>query len=148
MKIKNNNLEQIKDHLIKIGYKLTDQRLQIIKVFLGSKHMNAYEIYQEVKEYNIGLSTVYRTLTSLEEFGILKRINGRDICYYELVDFDEQKVDIHAKCIKCNNVIDIDEIEASEELSALIKKMKDNHDVTIKSSSIILSGVCGKCEIR
>ncbi len=146
---KSKDINYIREQLQCGGYKLTKQRLQIIEImYKNNKHMTADEIYREVESKNIGLSTVYRNLMILEEVGVLKRINLPNISYYELEVVGKDKFHIHVKCIKCNKIIDINEEEISEDFCALIEKLKKKHIVTIKSTSVMLSGICNKCKMR
>lgn len=146
---KSMSIKYIRDKLTTGGYKFTEQRLQIIKAICeNNRHMNADEIYRKVKIHNIGISTVYRNLTILEEVGVLKKINVSNICYYELEGFGDDNVDVHAKCIKCNKIIDIDEVESSGNLHDFIENLREKHNITVKSSSIILSVVCKECKMK
>lgn len=145
MENRNNDINYISEKVISSGYRLTTQRYEIIKtIYENNKHMNADEIYAKIKDKNIGISTVYRSLLILEHIGILKRINAINVSYYELQDIGE--VHIHAKCRKCNEIIDIKKERVSNSLKSLIKNIKKEYKVTINSTSIMLLGICGKCE--
>lgn len=142
-----NDINYIGDKLKERGYKLTQQRLQIIKaIYKNNIHMNADEIHSKVKGKNIGLSTVYRNVTILEEVGVLKKINITNTIYYELDLTDKYKFHIHAKCVKCNKIIDIEETEVSEVYGNFMKSLKERNEILIESTSIVLSGVCKDCE--
>lgn len=55
---------------------------------------------------------------------------------------------IHAKCIKCNKIIDIKEEEASQNLDILTEKLKEKQKIKVKDISVVLSGICNECEIK
>lgn len=144
-----NDISCIRKKLEYRGYKFTKQRFQIIKViYKNNKHISADEIYRKVKNKNIGLSTVYRNLIIFEEIGILKKINITNISYYELTIMGKYKFHIHAKCVKCNKIVDINEEEISEGYGALIGKLKERHEILVESTSVVLSGVCKDCEMK
>lgn len=144
-----NDINLIGDKLKDGGYKLTKQRLHIInEIYKSNMHVNADEIYSKVKRRNIGLSTVYRNLIILEEVGVLKKINITNISYYELDLTDKYKFHIHAKCVKCNKIVDIDETGVSEDYGSLIKILREKHEILVESTSVVLSGVCKECEVK
>lgn len=90
------------------GIKVTAQRLEILR-FLDTHHTHpsADEIYIELKRRSPALSktTVYNTIQSLKEHGLLNTVN---------VDSHESRFDSvinphhHLLCSACGNVIDIE----------------------------------------
>ena len=79
----NNNNEEIIDELKKIvkqkGLKYTEQREIVLSILLHAKeHLTAEEVYNEIKkehkESNIGIATVYRALSFLEEVDLITSI--------------------------------------------------------------------------
>lgn len=145
MKKGTTDISYISEKLINSGYKITKQRCEIIKImYENNVHMNADEIYKKVKHKKIGLSTVYRNLMVLETVGAIKRINTANTSYYELQTIGE--VDIHAKCIRCNKIVDIKKEKLEENLRKLIKNIKQERKIMINSTSIVLSVICEKCK--
>ena len=78
--MKENPLELLK----KSGLKVTKQREAILDILLTSpSHLTAEDIYLDLKAqgHDFGLSTVYRTLSSLEEHHIVEKTEiGRASC--------------------------------------------------------------------
>lgn len=145
MKEKTTDVSYISERLVDGGYKMTKQRYEIIKtIYKNNTHMNADEIYKKVKHKKIGLSTVYRNLMILEAVGVLKRINVANKSYYELQAVGD--VCIHVKCIKCNKIIDIKKENLAQNLEKLIKNIKEDYGIKINDPSIVLLGICEKCE--
>lgn len=145
MKKRTTGISYISEKLINSGYKITKQRCEIIKImYENNVHMNADEIYKKLKHKKIGLSTVYRNLMVLETVGAIKRINTANTSYYELQAMGE--IDVHAKCIKCNKVVDIKREKLAENLKELIKNIKQEREIMINSTSIVLSVICEKCK--
>lgn len=128
------------------GYKVTPQRLNILRIlYKNNRHMSADEIYDEVRVEKIGLTTVYRNLMIFEKIGLVTKISITNINYYELELMNEYKVHIHARCSKCNKIMDIDEIEATEEYMSLIKKLKKKFKIAVESISVVTSECCKSC---
>ncbi len=101
-----NTLEQFRLLCQKHGIKLTYQRLEIFRVLLSSTdHPTAEEIYARVKEKvpTISLDTIYRTLTTFEELGLVKRFYLFD----DKARFDPNtKPHFHLICTKCQKILD------------------------------------------
>lgn len=71
-------MKNIERKLNDSNIKITEQRKKICKVILNSEdHPDAEEIYHRVQKIDksIGLATVYRTISLLEDAGILGRIH-------------------------------------------------------------------------
>lgn len=66
--------EQIIERFRKKGKRITKQRMLIFDVILKKEWINCKEVYFEALTLDptIGLSTVYRTMRTMEEIGILK----------------------------------------------------------------------------
>ena len=117
--VKNNTLTKDKFSLIrklieKNGFKFTKQRKLILEqFFLADRHLSVEEIYQRLKENNIGLATVYRNVKIFNGIGIVKGIVVDGVSYYELKIYSKKPLHIHFQCVKCNDIIDIDERKVS-----------------------------------
>ncbi|WP_317368172.1 Fur family transcriptional regulator [uncultured Tyzzerella sp.] len=92
--LKNNNL------------KVTPQRLTIYNyLYYNHIHPSAETIYNSIKEQNptISLATVYKTLKSLRDSGLVQEINvGEDSFRYDV----QLTPHSHIICTKCNSVFD------------------------------------------
>lgn len=68
------NKEQIVERFKRSGKRITRQRQIIFEVILEKDWINCKEVYFEASRMDptIGLSTVYRTMRTLEEVGVLK----------------------------------------------------------------------------
>ena len=136
----------IKDIVEKRGYKYATQRKIILEELLDAEgHLKAEEIYNKVKDRNIGIATVYRTLETFTDLGIIKEINIDGVSYYEQKIYSKKPLHIHFKCIKCNSIIDIDDKDLAIEYLNLNKKIEENNKIQIFDSDILLSGICEKC---
>ena len=67
--------KQVIEEFHKRGKRITQQRLGILDILSEKEWSSCKEIYWEAskRDPSIGLSTVYRTISTLEELGILKR---------------------------------------------------------------------------
>lgn len=67
--------EQVLEEFQRRGKRITEQRRMLLDVILGGKWTNCKDIYYEArkKDPNLGMATVYRTISALEEIGVLSR---------------------------------------------------------------------------
>ena len=145
----NNNNEEIIDELKKIvkqkGLKYTEQREIVLSILLHAKeHLTAEEVYNEIKkehkESNIGIATVYRALSFLEEVDLITSITfGTDGKKYES---NSKSHHDHLICTECGKIIEFidDEIEKRQDKIAKKNKFK------ITSHSMQLYGTCETCQ--
>ncbi|WP_094549694.1 Fur family transcriptional regulator [Petroclostridium xylanilyticum] len=149
--VKNNTLTKDKFSLIrklieKNGFKFTKQRKLILEqFFLADRHLSVEEIYQRLKENNIGLATVYRNVKIFNGIGIVKGIVVDGVSYYELKIYSKKPLHIHFQCVKCNDIIDIDERKVALEYLKVNKAIEDINDLEIYDVNIMLIGLCKRC---
>ncbi len=130
----------------KKGLKFTRQRKLILKqLSIADRHMSAEEIYQLLKENNISLATVYRNLRIFNSMGIVKEIIVDGVSYYELKVYSRKPLHLHFKCVKCNDIIDIDESKVVLEYLKLNKTIEDINDLEINDVDIMFIEFCSRC---
>jgi Fur family ferric uptake transcriptional regulator len=127
------------------GYKLTPQRKATMDVILRNKekHLSADEIYIKVKEQypEIGLATVYRTISLLEEIGLLQRLNFDDGRYrYELMQSEENHHH-HLVCRDCGKIVEVEE-DILEELENIIYR---KYKFKVEYHRVQFIGICNNC---
>jgi len=138
-------LEKFKALLKTNTLKFTKQRELILKfLYENDDHFTPEDIYMLLKkEYpaiNIGIATVYRTLTLLEESGIASSISfGAAGKKYEL---GLKKHHDHLICTSCGEIIEFfdETIEAQQEFIA----KKFNFKMTDHTMKIV--GLCENCQ--
>ena len=138
-------LEKFKELLKSNTLKFTKQRELILKfLYENNDHYTPEDIYMLLKkEYpniNIGIATVYRTLTLLEESGIASSISfGAAGKKYEL---GLKKHHDHLICTACGEIIEFfdETIEVQQELIA----KKFNFQMTDHTMKIV--GLCENCQ--
>ncbi|KZL91425.1 ferric uptake regulation protein [Clostridium magnum DSM 2767] len=128
------------------GYKFTIQKQWVLKAIIESSiHLNAEEIYKKVKNYSVGLATVYRSLKMFNELNIIKEISINSVNYYEMKIFSGKPLHIHFKCIKCNSIIDIDNNSLALDYLRLNNKIEKENNLIVSDANIMLIGLCTKC---
>ncbi len=88
------------------GLKVTAARIQILEIFQtpGMGHLTADDVYRQLirQGSEIGLATVYRVLTQLQQAGLLKQV------YFEpgraLYERDDGEHHDHLICTDCGRV--------------------------------------------
>ena len=138
-------LEKFKTILKENSLKFTKQRELILNfLYNNDDHFTPEDIYMLLKkEYpgiNIGIATVYRTLTLLEESGIVSSISfGAQGKKYEL---GLKKHHDHLICSKCGEIIEFFDETIEERQKEIAKKFNfQMHDHTMK-----IVGLCEKCQ--
>ena len=142
MKNKNPNLQEKIKKFEKIcganGMKLTHQRMEIFREIASSDgHPSVEEIYNKLKSklQMISLDTVYRTLSSFENIGIISKVSVSD----NKGRFDSNLIPHHHLiCTKCKVILDFywptfDKIKVPSET----KKWGQ-----IFSKQVVLCGIC------
>lgn len=127
------------------GLKYTEQREIVLIILLtAEEHLTAEEVYNKVKEKypesNIGIATVYRALSFLEDVELISSIAfGSDGKKYESNTKEHHD---HMICISCGKIIEFldKQIEERQEIIA-----KENN-FKITNHSMQLYGYCEDCQ--
>ncbi|ADG94097.1 ferric uptake regulator, Fur family [Arcobacter nitrofigilis DSM 7299] len=145
----NEEFEDIKDELKKIvkqkGLKYTEQREIVLEVLLNAKgHLTAEEIYNEVKnanpDSNIGIATVYRSLSFLEEVHLITSITfGTDGKKYESNTKNHHD---HLICVSCGKIVEF----MDEEIEKRQTKVAKENGFVITNHVMQLLGKCSDCQ--
>ncbi len=128
------------------GYMFTRQKEYILKTLIKSTiHLSAEEIYNNVKKYSVGISTVYRSLKVFSKLNIIKEIGINGTNYYEMKIFSGKPLHIHFKCVKCDSIIDIDNQSLEIDYLKLNNKIQKENNLIVYDANIMLIGLCNKC---
>ena len=138
-------IEELKKIVKQKGLKYTEQREIVLSILTHAEdHLSAEEVYNDVKakypESNIGIATVYRALSFLEEVDLIASIAfGSDGKKYES---NAKSHHDHLICTQCGKIVEFldDEIEKRQERIAKKNKFK------ITSHSMQLYGICEDCQ--
>jgi len=139
------NLELLKEMVKQKGLKFTKQRELIYSILLNStEHLSAEEIFNLIKkEYptnSIGLATIYRNLSFLEENNLIKAIKIKDgVKKYEI---NKNEHHDHLICIKCGKIIEFfnEKIEKEQE------KIAKEFGFSLTGHCMYLYGICKECK--
>lgn len=138
-------LEKFQAILKENTLKFTKQRELVLKfLYENDGHFTPEDIYtllkQENPNINIGIATVYRTLTLLESSNIASSISfGIQGKKYEL---GLKKHHDHLICTKCGDIIEFFDETIEERQEDIAKKF--NFQMTDHTMKII--GLCEKCQ--
>ncbi len=127
------------------GLKITTPRVTILELIqkkANKNHFSAEEIFKLLRDNNseVGLATVYRVLSQFEQAGILVKHNfegGQSI--FELNTGEHHD---HLICIKCNEIIEF----LDNRLERIQEEVAEKNNFILKDHSMILYGVCSKCQ--
>ncbi|MFY9511604.1 MAG: ferric iron uptake transcriptional regulator [Rubrivivax sp.] len=125
------------------GLKATLPRLKVLEVFRTSKtrHLSADDVFRHLMEHDgdVGLATVYRVLSQLEQAGLIERSAfGEDRAVYEL---NEGSHHDHLVCIKCGQVDEFTDTTIEARQQAVAKQ----HGYLLTDHRLALYGLCPKC---
>lgn len=95
------------EHLAKNGLRLTGQRRAILDFFLNSdRHLTQEEIYAALRGQGIGRATVFRTLKTLQECGLVAPVVGGDGTPRFEINLERPHHD-HLICIECGRIQEV-----------------------------------------
>jgi len=135
------HLERFKQLCNRAGIKVTHQRLEIYKELISvSDHPSAECIHKRLQQRipTIAIDTVYRTLATFAELGLVKKLHVMN----ERTLFDTN-VDVHHHfvCTRCREVRDVDWREFDKlTLPEVVAGLGE-----IKSRHLEIHGVCTRC---
>src|SRR5690606_33963222 len=127
-------IEKIKEK----GGRVTIQRLAIINVLLQLDHPTAEEIYQFMRKEvpTLSFTTVYNTLHSLQEMGILREYRFGDASRFEMAEADHH----HFLCVDCGKMEDIEEVDVN-----ISPPSNGLEQCEILTTEVIIKGLCQQC---
>lgn len=125
-----------------VSLKNTKQRSSIINIIQSfSEPLTAEEIYKIMikKNYQINLSTIYRTLNLLTDKNVLlKIIKGDGTASYEL---NKTTHNHYITCYKCHSSVLIESCPIKE----LSKLISQETGFKVTGHSLQLTGLCSEC---
>ncbi len=143
------DINELKGELKKIvkqkGLKYTEQREIILQVLLNAPgHLSAEDVYNEVKinfpDSNIGIATVYRALSFLEEVHLITSISfGTDGKKYET---NTKSHHDHLICTSCGKIIEF----VDEDIERRQDKIAKENGFKITNHVMQLFGNCSDCQ--
>lgn len=136
-------LLEIIQRLSEEGCRITQPRLEVLKILLTTEEpMRAEEIFTQIKNHRINLSSIYRSLHMLSTLGIIKKVNfHEDFTRYELSDRyrDHHHHLICQSCGKIEDYLDCD-------LESVVQKVRKEYGFETTAHDLELYGVCSTCQ--
>lgn len=119
------------------GRRITPERELLVRIIEQHAHLDAEEIYRIAQKDRpqIGLATVYRTMTLLKDLGIVRATDlGENHYHYEVRSAEH----VHLVCSMCGRVTDIPVPRA---LHAAAKK----EQFEVQRTHFEIFGICRSC---
>lgn len=125
-----------------IGKRVTAQRRLLLDVLAAADgHLDASELYDRARERDprLSLATVYRTLNTLVESGLVRQLHlAGERHHYEL---DRQDRHAHLVCAACGRIWEVD----SADLSQAAKEAGREFGFQVASARVEMIGLCAEC---
>lgn len=123
------------------GLRCTSQRIAVMRVLDASgQHLSAPVIFEQLRNHGDGmdLTTVYRTLTTLTDVGLVHALAVPDgAVTYGQADHTHH----HAVCPSCGRVTEI----APELLASVVDRLAELSGLNLAGSSLTLHAACAAC---
>ncbi|MFT7880013.1 MAG: Fur family transcriptional regulator [Sulfurimonas sp.] len=138
-------LEGFKKILKENALKFTKQREVILSTLYNNpQHFTSENLYLLVKEkhpeLNIGIATVYRTLSLLEENGLVSSISlGTEGKKYEMANKPHHD---HLICRVCGKIVEFE----NEQIEKLQQEVAEENGFVLTDHLMQLYGVCSACQ--
>ena len=136
--------DQVVSKLREKDFRLTPQRLAVLKILTGSKdHPSVEEIHARVKSDfpTTSLATVYKTLTLLKQMGEVMELAFGDGC--SRYDGRNPYPHPHMICIKCKAIVDPGDIDTLEQLK---QDIAQKTRFQIVNHRLDFFGICPHCQ--
>jgi Fur family transcriptional regulator, peroxide stress response regulator len=136
-------LQEIVEKLFQRGYRLTPQRMAVLRILADSReHLNIEEIFSRVHEEfpMISLATIYNTVTMLKDMGEVLELSFSS--GGNRYDGNKPAPHPHLVCERCGIVIDPD-LPALEELAGKVSALTGYQ---ITSHRLDFFGICPLCQ--
>lgn len=123
---------------------ITPQRTAIYEVLIhADNHPTAEEVFRQLaSEFpDLSLDTVYRTLATFSQIGLINRIEG----YGQAQRYDPNiQPHHHFHCLKCNRIADFE----NSAFSSLKIPDSIQRKFRVSGLKVVLEGLCERCLTR
>jgi Fur family ferric uptake transcriptional regulator len=127
---------QLADRLKERGMRMTPQRMSVMAAVTQLVHATPDQVAEAVPE--VDLTTVYRTLETLEHIGLLAHTHlGHGAASYRLAGDDH----IHVVCHRCSSVIDA----PAGLVEQLANTLQKERGFILDKSHFTVFGTCADC---
>ena len=130
--------------LRKHGLKVTKNRLLMLRI-LDQEHdfLSADDLYLKIKamDRDLSLSTVYRSMESLVDAGIVSTVN-LDTSKQTLYELSHTEHAHHLICMSCHKIIHVHECP----MGSFEDKIAKAHQFDVTDHKLELYGYCSECK--
>jgi Fur family ferric uptake transcriptional regulator len=129
--------QRLREH----GLRRTPQRELILAAVDRLGHATPDEVLAEVRTRSeaINISTVYRTLETLEELGLVRHahLSDRAPTYHSVADHEH----FHLVCRNCRRVVSV----GPDVLADVLARLRDEHGFVADVGHLTMFGRCTEC---
>jgi Fur family peroxide stress response transcriptional regulator len=136
-------LDEILVKLRNLSFRITPQRVAILRIFLNSQdHPSVEQVYAQVKADfpSTSLATVYKTVSLLKEVGEILEIGFADGS--NRYDGNKPYPHPHLICTRCKRIMDSD-IDLVDQIA---NELEQTSGYRIVSHQIEFFGICPACQ--
>ncbi|MEX2394835.1 MAG: transcriptional repressor [Actinomycetota bacterium] len=135
------DVEAVVARLVAAGGRRTAARYAIVELLLDAEgHVTADELADTVRTRfpSVNLSTVYRTLDTLEDLGVVDHVHlGHGRAVYHLADEEHQ----HLVCERCERVEEL----PAKKLKSFLAMIAKDYGFEVDRRHFAIVGVCRDC---
>lgn len=135
------DVQAILERLSEGGGRRTAARQAIVEAIAAAgSHLTADDIARRVQRRfpSVNISTVYRTLDSLEDLGVIDHVHlGHGRAVYHLTDEEHE----HLVCESCESVIEL----PAAKLKPFLKSIEREHGFEVDRRHFAIVGRCRSC---
>jgi len=121
------------------SYSLTKPRLAVFNALLGEEPVSMHELVEKVP--NVDRASVYRTVSLLEELGVILRINIGWKYKLELSEMFSAHHH-HISCTAYGKIVALNE----HALERVVDRLSALHDFIPVTHQIEIQGLCSNCQ--
>jgi Fur family ferric uptake transcriptional regulator len=128
----------------------TKQRQAVLACLSGRRGelLSAAELTQILRQAGspVGLATIYRHLTRLEEAGFVHRVNTPEGAFYRYCEEESSggRECFLLRCESCGQILHLD----CSHLRALYEHLERDHHFIVNPRETVFSGLCEACARR
>jgi Fe2+ or Zn2+ uptake regulation protein len=139
----NQLLDLWKSALSEGGFRVTQPRLQVMEIIASTtRPLTPQEIYQRTLESEEppGIASIYRTLETLDDLGLIQQIHQPDGCHGIW-----PAVEGHKHLILCRGCSQMQVVEGNENIAEYIKRIEEETGYQVDEHWLQLFGQCEEC---
>ncbi|MEA2647308.1 MAG: Fur family transcriptional regulator, ferric uptake regulator [Chloroflexota bacterium] len=93
----------------------------------------------EAQRLPLNRSTVYRTLETLAEIGVLRGTRMGRAVHYEVAGEDDEHH--HVRCVRCHKMVHLE----ARQVDRLLRRLAAEEDFEVIDVQLLVAGLCAGC---